>query len=179
MGNTTRRTGAFVLAIVISVAGLTGCATADSADESGDAEAGDSDVMLTLDEAKEYTHAVENEIGAFVPADVVTLTEQHEESSVLFDCEVGYVWPGLLRLELGADVDQEQIGAAIAENWRNKTGWSVEEKVSKSGSPIVSITGDDGSYFSSTFREEGREFRVKSFSPCFDLGEKVDPGEIY
>jgi hypothetical protein len=165
--------------MVISVAGLTGCAAADGAAESGDDGAGDADVMLTLDEAKDYTHAVENEIGAFVPADAVTLTEQHQESSVLFDCEVGYVWPGLLRLELAADVDQDQIAAAIAENWRTETGWTVEEKESKSGSPIVSITGDDGSYFSATFREEGREFRVKSFSPCFDLGEKVDPGEIY
>jgi hypothetical protein len=175
----TRRTGAFVLATVISVAGLTGCATADSAAESGDLGAGDTDVMLTLDEAKDYTHAVENEIGAFVPADVVTLTEQHQESSVLFDCEVGYVWPGLLRLELAADVDQDAIAAAIAAEWREKPGWDVEETVSESGTPTVSISGEDGSLFSATFREEGREFRVTSFSPCFDLGEKVDPGEIY
>ncbi|HEV7949691.1 MAG TPA: hypothetical protein VGP24_07985 [Glaciihabitans sp.] len=169
MANRSRQSSLAIAAIAfaIGITSLSGCAT----DEKDD--------MLTLAEAKVITQTVEREIGSFVPADKVTLTDQHEDSPVLFDCATGHVWPGLLRLELAEGVDREAVTAAIAAEWGDKPGWSVEVNRSESGNPTVSISGSGGSLWSATFREQGREFRVTSYSPCFNLGADVDPGEIY
>lgn len=167
MATKTGRASSAGVALVLAIAGLSGCATEEK------------DNMLTLAEAKELTQTVEREIGSFVPADKVTLTDQHEDSPVLFDCATGHVWPGLLRLELAEGVDREAVTGAIAAEWEDKPGWSVELERSESGNPTVNVSGEGGSLWSATFREQGREFRVTSFSPCFDLGAEVDPGKIY
>ena len=157
----------YIAAAVILVS-LAGCASTQ-----------EKDTMLNLAQAKTLTQDIERQIAALVPSPIVTATEQRETSTVLFDCERGHLWPGLLTLDLVDGVDKDDVIGGIASGWAGRDGWTLQRELSDSGSPSIVLTGSDGSLFSVYFEQQGRELRVSSYSPCFELGEEVDPGKIY
>jgi len=137
------------------------------------------DPTMDLAEAKTLTQSGERDIAALVPeANAGTVTVK-EMSGAIQPCEGGYTWPGLLTMPVTGSVDRAAILASVATEWSGKSGWTVEQRESSSGSATVRLKSSDGTVHSVSFRDDGTEFHISSFSPCFDLGEEYDPGKLY
>jgi len=124
---------------------------------------------LTLSTAKSRTLAIEKQIAAFVPADIVSNSQVTTTSKVIFACtghdDESY-WPGTVNLSLTKGAKTESILSAIAAKWNSKSGWSVFKVTGNDGNPSLDMKSPDGSSFTVEFAD-GPSFSINSLSACF------------
>jgi hypothetical protein len=123
----------------------------------------------TLASSKKQTIALESSIAAYVPAELVSNSQQTKTSKVIFACP-GHsnesYWPGSLTLSLTKATDTDSVLSAIAANWTNKTGWSVFKVTGDDGNPTLDLKSTDGYSFTVGFAGT-QSFTINALSACF------------
>jgi hypothetical protein len=152
------------VAAAAMILALVGCANSP--------EEGAETVSKTLEEAKAELWAVETELAAYVPDEVVTDRYPHlEKTGVLFDCGEGrYTWPGAMQLRIDPATDTDAILDRVHTDWSSKPDWSVEW-VSTESSRYLSLVHADGLQFDLSALRSNTVFDIGSFSSCFELAD--------
>ena len=157
-----------LLALVVSLAGLTACSSTNGPEN-----------HVTLEEAKQSALATELEIAGLVPAANTVSVDQRKTSSTLFECTGGYTWPGRTTVELTGEVDTTALADSIAAHWKAKDGWAAGIDKTEAGLPRVDIQGPGGAEYLVSVQNGGTELRISSRSECFELPGGKKPGENY
>ena len=133
-----------------------------------DTDTSEIDPTLTVQSAKERARAVENELVAFVPAEVVSEVVQ-EDTGVILHCDAGpytYMWSGHTRINTTAGVDWDRIVEAVAASAPAKQAMKVERDRHDSGLPRVILYAPRGEgYVFSVHKPD--QLSIASQSPCF------------
>jgi hypothetical protein len=144
------------VACIVVVASVNGCSSS----------AGNT---TTLAGAKQTTLELERQIAQFVPADMITDTQQTQTSKVIYPClgksDQSY-WPGSETVSLKTGVKTDQVLSAIAANWTGKTGWSVFQATGQDGSNTLDMKAKDGYSFTVAF-VDGPQLAITALSACF------------
>lgn len=157
-----RRIGAFAIsAIIVTLSlGASGCSTVAPPPE---------EEILTLEDAKFRTMALERDIAAFVPSRIQGVSRQNEYSTVIFPCLSGddlSYWPGSMKIDLTDEFDSDAILTGMERKWSEKPGWTVERKLDHEEVPYLEMSTEDGYHFTVAFFG-GPQFSINSFSACF------------
>lgn len=123
----------------------------------------------TLANSKKHTLAMESSIAAYVPAELVSTSQQTKTSKVIFACpghsDESY-WPGSMTLSLTKAADTDSVLSAIAAKWTNESGWTVFKVLGDDGNPTLDIKSTDGYSFTVGFAGT-QSFTINSLSACF------------
>jgi hypothetical protein len=167
MGNTTRAL-ALVTATVLLVS-VAGCAARDPVSDD-----------LTVDQAKQVTLGIEDDIAALIPAQNVTKKEQRSTGTLL-SCapDRGYQWTGRTKVFLHGDPDIGAIIDSIVDAYADKDGFASKRTKDITGEPQAEVRGVDGSIFIASPWEEDSRIEIASGSPCFRLPEDQYAGDEY
>ncbi len=129
----------------------------------------------TLGEAKQELHAVENELTAFIPQEVITqIYPQTETSKTLFECESGsnrYYWPGSEQVDIKSDTDSGEIMSKMHDNWASKSDWTVKWVENDPSENIyhLDLTRKDGLHLAVMNLDGNTNIHISGFTRCFEL----------
>lgn len=160
----SRRLRAAVLTLVLGF-GLSACAAQE--DEG----------TMTLDEAKREYLAVQAELRALIPDDVVVEDLGTKDKASLLPCGLeptGFSWPGSTAVTVHADTDTVAILDDISAAWQERSDWTVDRE----GPTAMVLERADGLYFSVAALEGNTQLRIAGFSLCFELPDH-DPHAKY
>lgn len=167
MSNTTRALALVTaLGLLVSIAG---CADRDPVNDD-----------LTVDQAKQITLGIEDEIAALIPAENVAKKEQRNTGTLL-GCapDRGYQWTGRTKVFLQGDPDIGTIIDSIVDAYADKAGFASKRTKDINGEPQAEVRGDDGSIFVASPWEEDSRIEIASGSPCFRLPDDQYVGDEY
>ena len=124
---------------------------------------------LTLPQAKEDTQAVEREIAAAVPAQLVEAVDQHRKGALL-DCDGrrGQSWSGVTVVSIIDDPPPNEVIPRIVEQLAPK-GWPIREDQDDDGDDLLYISGSFGATWIVRYDRPKGTLRITSASECFRL----------
>ncbi len=135
---------------------------------------------LTIQQAKDHTQAVENEIAALIPPEYVAGVRQAETGGLLECGRGGYTWYGHTYVEIQGEPDFEAIRASIQSEMKRKNGYhALLLPATRYALAGAEIRGPFHSEYLASARRDGTEFRIMSFSPCFGLPDGTWTGGNY
>jgi hypothetical protein len=147
------------VASIVVVASISGCSSSAAG-------------TTTLAGAKQTTLQIERQIAGFVPAEMVTDTQQTQTSKIIYPClgksDQSY-WPGSETVSLKPGLKNDQILSAIASNWTGKSGWSVFQATGQDGNNTLDMKAKDGYSFTVEF-VDGPQLSITALSACFPNG---------
>ena len=175
MRRATRGIGIGVVLLVSVV--LAGCLGVGS---NGEAVSG-VDTNLTLEGAKKTAMAMELELAAMVPADIVTSIDQHP-TGVLLSCQGdrAYQWTGETNVTVSSPPDAEALVDTIVARYRETDGYTARRETTVvDDQPFAHVIGAYGAGYIVGPSADKTAVEISSFSPCFVLPEDMSPGDTY
>ena len=171
---TTKYAGVAVL--LLSGVLLAGCLSGGA--KGKDVSIADPD--LTLEEAKKTAMAMELELAAMVPADIVTSIDQHP-TGVLLSCQGDrvYQWAGQTNVSVSSPPDSGAIVDAIVARYQKIEGYTASRDQRADNQPRAQVLGAYGADYLIGPSGDNTAIGISSFSPCFVLPEGMSSDGSY
>ncbi|WP_301111461.1 hypothetical protein [Microbacterium sp.] len=135
---------------------------------------------MTLEEAKSEAQAMELEIAALIPADVVANVVQKPEGT-LFSCDdAQHRWKGLTTVALVPGTEVEMVVKGVEAQMADDDRFEMRSWVDPAGEYTVQLTSPEtaANFIFGEGIEEGT-IDIDSGSKCFTLPEGVYPGGTF
>lgn len=135
---------------------------------------------LTLEEAKKTTMAMELELAAMVPADIVTSIDQHP-TGVLLSCQGDrvYQWAGQTNVVVSSPPDSGAIVDAIVARYLKTEEYTASRDQRIDNQPRAQVLGAYGADYLIGPSGDNTAIGISSFSPCFVLPEGMSSDGSY
>ena len=134
------------------------------------------DSSLTWEAAKAATQAMELEVAAVIPQQVVVSIEQNPKGS-LFSCDDDqHRWKGATTVTLVPGTEVEPIVKEMEAHFRDDDRFEVRTRVNIADKYKVQLMSPETAANYIFGRDEADTIRIDSGSACFTLPEGVYPG---